>query len=103
MTPDIVQRLRSTANDSAGWVTDRLTVCDDAADEIERLRSALVEYEALIALDALTAGHPDVHLHRNPDGTVSVTPMRESGHRWSNARLPMWVDELWVDVESGVS
>jgi hypothetical protein len=42
MTNDIVARLRSYAKDQGGWHNIDET-CEEAADEIERLRAALKE------------------------------------------------------------
>jgi len=46
----------------------------------------------------ILAGHSDVHLHRQPDGTVTVTAVREPNDDDLASGLP-----LWVDVEAGAS
>jgi len=47
----------------------------------------------------ILAGHTDVHLHRNPDGTVSVTAMEHAAFYDPEWHLAPW----WVDVEAGAS
>lgn len=73
----------------------------------DMLAGRVVRTPSDVALAALMAGHDDVHLHRQPDGTVTVTPMRQrgdyglgdgayssipGGENRPETRIPLWVD-----------
>jgi hypothetical protein len=88
MSGDIVERLRFRGEYIAGECSrseeENRDLMVYAADEIERLR-------ALLVLDLPDAEH--IHLHRQPDGTITAVPMDQIGCPDCKGR-----DE-WVDTK----
>lgn len=79
----------------------------------DMLAGRVVRTPSDVALAALMDGHDDVHLHRQPDGTVTVTPMRQRG-LLGPGTFVLDLDDIpeemrslgtpvWVDVEAGAS
>lgn len=69
-------------------------------DAIEAWRAPEDASFGRVAVDALMAGHDDVHLHRHDDGTVTVTPMCDAYDTLPSVRVGT---PLWVDVEGDAS